>query len=411
MGGLKKLEVAEAFKPLFTRSARYLGAWGGRGSGKSHFFATLLVLRAMEQPGFRAVSCREIQKSIRFSARQLIADKIEALGVGSFFDVQEQVIRTPGNGVIIFQGLQDHTADSIKSLEGFDVAWIEEAQSVGVRSWRLLRPTIMRNDGAQIWASWNPENKADPVDLYFRHRDETEDADQRIVCVQANWRDNPWFSSGMDDERKDDLKRLDPAEYGHIWDGDYLTRSDALIFRDRVEYECDFSPPADARLFYGMDWGFATDPTAIVRCWIDRDILYIDYAEGAPGIELDDLPALIKRIPLADRWPIKGNSARPETISYLRNRCGFNIAPAAKWPGSVEDGIARLKGFAGIRVHKRAEKIAREFRTYSYKVDKRTGDILPKIEDANNHWIDAVRYALDGIITNKRTMPDFSAYA
>lgn len=404
-----RTETARVFQPLLqARNARYLGAWGGRGSGKSHFFAEHLVRRALSQPGFRAVCCREIQKSIRFSARQLIADKISRLGVSASFGVQEQLIRTPGDGMIIFQGLQDHTADSVKSLEGVDVAWLEEAQSVGARSWRLLRPTIMRNEGAQIWASWNPETPDGPVDGFFRNRAPT---DERVACVQAVWRDNPWFSENMEAERRDDLARLDPAEYAHIWEGAYLALSEALIFRDRVTYEGVFTPPSDARLYYGIDWGFATDPTALVRCWIDRDVLYVDYAEGAPGIELDDLPALIDSVPGARTWPLKGDGARPETISYLRNRCGIDIKAAAKWPGSVEDGVARLKGFARICVHERAEKIAREFRTYSYKVDKRTGDILPKIEDAHNHWIDALRYALDGVIVSKRRLPDFSAFA
>lgn len=401
-------EVCRAFAPLLNKQVRYLGAYGGRGSGKSHFFAEELVWRAYAKPGFRAVCAREIQKSIRFSSRQLIVDKINRYGLESAFDVQEQFIRTPGGGFIIFNGLQDHTSDSIKSLEGFDVAWIEEAQCIGVRSWELLRPTIMRNAGAQIWASWNPESPEDPVDQHYRGPGSE---DGSIICVQANWRDNKWFGEGMDEERRSDMRRMDPSKYEHIWEGGYLTISDALIFKGRVEYGCEFEAPDDARFYYGVDWGFSQDPTAIIRCFILNDILHIDYAEGGVGIELDNLPALFDRVPGTKAWPIKADNARPETISYLANRHGYRISGADKWKGSVEDGVTRLQAFSGIRVHHRAEKAAKEFRLYSYKVDRRTGDILPRIEDANNHWIDALRYALDGLIQNRRAMPDFSAFA
>ncbi|QCE35652.1 PBSX family phage terminase large subunit [Acetobacteraceae bacterium] len=398
-------KIARVFLPLLEREKRYLGAYGGRGSGKSTFFALFIVIRAVQQSGFRAVCIRETKESTKDSTQASIAKQIFALGVGHLFDIQNDKIKTPGGGVIIFQGLQEHNADSIKSLEDFDVAWVEEAQKIGLRSWRLLRPTI-RKPGSQIWASWNPENEHAAVDKFFRTG-----ADLRTACVKANYRDNPWFPKELDEDRKDDLKRMDPSEYAHIWDGEYLTISEAVIFKNRVLYEQDIEPPLNTRFYHGLDFGFANDPSAFVRCWIDNeDSLCIDVAEGKEGIEIDDLPNLLNTVETAKNWPIKADGARPETISYLARR-GFSISAAKKWQGSVEDGIERLKAFKCIKVSKKAEKIAREFRTYSYKVDKRTGDILPKIEDKNNHWIDALRYSLDGIITNKRTMPSFAKYA
>ncbi|QCE32881.1 PBSX family phage terminase large subunit [Acetobacteraceae bacterium] len=395
---------ARVFQPLLSSKARYLGAYGGRGSGKSHFFAGLLIKRALANPGYRAVCVREIQKSIRFSARQTLIDKIHDFGVGAHFEIQEQYIRTPGEGMIIFQGLQEHNADSIKSLEGFDLAWIEEAQSVGARSWRLLRPTI-RKAGSQIWASWNPEKPNNPIDNFFR-------ADQKtpnICTIEANWRDNPWFSEELNQERLLDYQRLDPAEYQHIWEGGYLTHSEALIFQKRLSFEEIFTPPEKARFYFGLDFGFANDPTALVRCWIVDHCLYIDHAEGAPHIELDHLPSFLKSVPETQNWPIKADCSRPETISYLARR-GFKISAAKKWPGSVADGISRLKAFKEIKIHKRAYKIAQEFQRYTYQTDRLTGDVLPLIEDKNNHWIDALRYALDGIIQNKRSMPKIQRF-
>ncbi|QCE34653.1 PBSX family phage terminase large subunit [Acetobacteraceae bacterium] len=393
--------AARVSQPLLTSKARYLGVYGGRSSGKSHFFAELLIKNALSRPGYRTVCVREIQKSIRFSARQTLIDKIHYLNLGAFFEIQEQFIRSPAGGMIIFQGLQDHNADSIKSLEGFDLAWIEEAQSISARSWRLLRPTI-RKTGSQIWASWNPERLDSPIDQFFRSPQAHEN--KNICAVEANWRDNPWFSEELSQERQLDALLLDPAHYQHIWEGGYLCHSEALIFQRNLFLEESFEPPHKIRFYFGMDFGFSQDPTAFIRCWIVKDSLYIDYAEGAQQIELDHLPSLLKTIPEAEKWPIKADSARPETISYLA-RQGFKISAAKKWAGSVEDGIARLKAFKEIHVHKRAYKIAKEFQSYAYQTNRLTGEILPLIEDKNNHWIDALRYGLDSFIQNQRHLP------
>ncbi len=389
------IETPRVYAPLLEPS-RYKGAHGGRGSGKSHFFAELMVERAYSEPGFRGVCIREIQKSIARSAKQLIEDKIQQLGVGGSFDVQRDVIRTPGGGNIIFQGMQNHTADSIKSLEGYDVAWLEEAQAISTRSLTLLRPT-MRKDGSEIWAAWNPETDEDPIDLLLRG--DNLDPKQRIV-VEANWRDNPWFPSVLEEERQSDLKyRRD--EYDHVWEGGYNTLKEAIIFRHRVVEE-EFDTPSDVRFYFGADWGFAADPSVLTRSFIQDDILHVDYEAFGYATEMDELPTLFRSIPGADGWPIKADGARPETISYMAKRHDFKISAAEKWPGSVEDGVSRLKAFRGIRVHPRCPNTAKEFRMYSYKVDRMTGDILPVIVDAWNHGIDSIRYALDGVIMNKR---------
>ena len=212
-----RIPTAEVFAPLLA-PARYKGAHGGRGSGKSHFFAEMLVEECLRFPGLRAVCVREVQKSLKDSAKKLIEDKIQTLGVGSLFDCQMAEIKTPGGGSILFQGMQDHTAETIKSLEGIDRAWVEEAQTMAETSWRMLRPTI-RKPGSEIWASWNPRLRTDPVDKFFRlDKHET----GRVLCVEANWRDNPWFPDELEEERQDDL-RNDKESVAHVWDGGYVT--------------------------------------------------------------------------------------------------------------------------------------------------------------------------------------------
>lgn len=384
------IPTARVFLPLLQPS-RYKGAWGGRGSAKSHFFAEALVEQAILEPGTRAVCIREIQKSLGQSVKRLIEDKISALGVASKFKVLETAIHTPGGGIITFQGMQNHTAESIKSLEGYRIAWVEEAQSLSERSLRLLRPTI-RLPNSELWFSWNPESPDDPVDDLLRGEKRIKDA----LVVNSNWRDNPWFPDVLREERLLDQAR-DPDGYDHVWEGGYLTISDAIIFRNRVVVK-DFETPKDARFFHGADWGFSQDPTVLIRAFVKDDCLFIDREAFGYGVELDETPALFDSIDTARKWPIKADCARPETISHVKRKGFPLIGPAEKWQGSIQDGITCLKSFKQIVVHTRCPHVAKEFRLYSFKVDRITGDILPIIVDKFNHGIDALRYALDGYI-------------
>jgi len=353
-------------------------------------------------PGTRAVCIREIQRSLKESSKRLVEDKIQKLGVGKRFRVLTDQIETPGGGLIIFQGMQNHTADSIKSLEGYDIGWVEEAQAISQRSLRLLRPTI-RKPGSEMWFSWNPENAEDPIDDLLRGPNKIKGA----TVVEANWKDNPWFPDVLRDEMLRDQERQ-TDDFDHVWGGGYLTIPHAVIFRGRVSVEAFETPPDVDRFFFGADWGFANDPTALIRSFIKDECLFIDYEAFGYHVELDDLPFLFEGgeasdgveyagIPGAREWPIKGDAARPETISYMRRK-GFNIEAAAKWDGSVKDGVAHLKGFKRIVIHERCAEMAREARLYSYKVDRVTGDVLPIIVDKHNHGWDATRYSLDGYI-------------
>jgi phage terminase large subunit len=213
-----ELATPEVFEPLL-EPARYKGAWGGRGSGKSHFFAEAIIEQALMFPGMRAVCIREVQNTLKESSKRLIEDKLieHSLGAVHGFKVFKDVIETPGDGVIIFNGMQDANAESIKSLEGFKIAWVEEAQTLSSRSLSLLRPTI-RGEDSELWFSWNARRKTDPVDMLLRGAELPTGA----VVVQANWRDNPFFPRVLEQERLDCL-RLQPDQYNHIWEGGYAT--------------------------------------------------------------------------------------------------------------------------------------------------------------------------------------------
>lgn len=427
-----RIQTPRAFYPLL-RPARYKGAYGGRGSGKSHFFAESLVEECVADPSTRAVCVREIQKDLSRSARQLVIDKIGHLGASAHFDVpgdREAEIHVLGRngartGVISFQGMQNHTAESIKSLEGYRIAWVEEAQSLSQRSLDLLTPTI-RVPGSQIWFSWNPKKKTDPVDAFMRHPDSANDPD--IACVEVNFDNNPWFGeTSLRRDMERDRSR-DPDKYAHIWRGRYESKSEARVFRNwRV---AEFDTPEDARFYFGADWGFSVDPTVLVRAFIRHSTLYVDREAHEIGCEIDATPFLFggcadqslielnreawislpakaklswQGIPGSRNWPVTADSARPETISYMQ-RHGFpRIQPAAKGKGSLEDGIEFLKAY-DIVVHPRCTNCIDELSFYGWKQDKLTNEILPELEDKKNHVIDAMRYAVENLRRSSYTL-------
>lgn len=398
-----QLKTAEVFEPLLV-PARYKGAHGGRGSGKSHFFAENLIETHLMRKT-RSVCLREIQLSLDQSVKRLLEDKIMEMGVSNYFKVYDRRIDTPGGGVIIFQGMQNHTATSIKSLEGFDIAWFEEAQSMSAFSLGLLRPTI-RKPGSEIWFSWNPDSEKDPIDKFLRGADRPKDA----IVVESNFRDNPWLPEVLRLEMLYDKMR-DPDRYAHVWLGKYRKASMARVFRNwKIE---DFETPKDARHMFGGDFGFSIDPTVLVRCHIVGRKLFFDYEAWKVGCEMDHTPALFAGsdtrdpprwanpfgwagIPEALRWPMRLDSANPQAISYLRNRGFSNITPSVKGQGSVEEGVTFLKSY-DIVVHSRCENLADEFATYSYRVDPKTEEVLPILEDKKNHGIDSGRYAVEPI--------------
>lgn len=380
------IPTAAVFEPLL-KPARYKGAHGGRGSAKSNFFADQWLEENIASK-LDFVCARETLKSLEFSVKKLLESKIATYNAGAYFEVQDRRIKSAHGGVTIFEGLQNHTSESIKSLDGFDRAWFEEAQNASDKSLTLLRPTI-RKPGSELWFSWNPDLSTDPIDVLLRGPTLPPGA----VVVEANYMDNPWLPEELRLEMEYD-KRRDPDKYAHVWLGKYRRNSELRVFRNwRVE---EFDTPADAVFRFGADWGFAIDPTTLVRCYIIGRTLYVDHEAYMVGCEIMDTPDLFMTVPEAEKWPIVADSARPETISHMRKNGFPKIMGAVKGPKSLEEGVEWLKTY-DIVVHPRCVHTIDELTLYSYKTDPLTGKVLPILEDKKNHVIDALRYACEGV--------------
>ena len=388
------IDFLEKLYFIITDKKRYKVAYGGRGSGKSYGFADACLLKALESK-IRILCARQLQTSIKDSVHKLLCDRINAHNLNAWFEITQQSIRCKNGSEFIFKGIQNNV-NEIKSMEGVDICWVEEAQSVSAESWDVLIPTI-RKENSEIWVTFNPDKEEDATYQRFVINP-PDDCITRLI----NYNDNKYFPEVLRREMEY-CRRISQADYEWIWLGKTRVQTDAQIFKGRyVVQEFDEAVPT-TRFFHGADWGFAKDPTTLVRCFIKNDCLYIDREAYGVGVELDETPQLFDSIETARRFPIKADCARPETISFM-HRKGFNITAAKKWSGSVEDGLAVLKSFAKIIIHPRCKHTADEFRLYSYKVDKNNGDILPIIEDKNNHCIDALRYALDGYIKGRGMM-------
>lgn len=387
------VKFPEPFQALF-KPSRYKNYHGGRGSGKSMNVARALVLKAYENK-LRILCCREVQNTIRDSVHKLIADQIEEMGFSQWFEITQTSIKGVNGSEFIFKGLR-FDPQGIKSTEGIDICWIEEAQTVSENSWSILIPTI-RKEGSEIWLTWNPLEENSPTYQRF-----IENPPPDCISEEVNYYDNPYFPDVLRQEMEW-LKQKDFAAYEHVWLGKPLTITDAVIFKGHYTVEAfpdDLWEKAE-RLFFGADFGFAADPSTLVRCFIYDRNLYVEHEAYGVGVEINELPAFYESVPESRKWQIWGDSSRPETISYLKKEGRFRIAGADKWQGSVEDGIAYLKSFDMIVIHPRCKHTAEEFRLYRYKIDKTTDEILPIVQDANNHTIDAIRYSLNGYIRRK----------
>lgn len=396
------LPIPAKLVPVFAKEGvRYRGAFGGRGSAKTRTFAMMSAVKAYqaaEQGISGVILCgREFMNSLEESSMEEVKQAIRSIPwLNDYFDIGEKYIRTKCKRVnYVFCGLR-HNLDSIKSKARILLAWVDEAESVSDLAWKKLRPTV-RESGSEIWVTWNPEKDGSATDKRFRKT-----PPKNSIIVEMNYNDNPWFPDVLEEERLDDLNSLEYSDYAWIWEGAYLENSDKQVLANKYvvkSFPDDLWQKAD-RLLFGADFGFAKDPNTLLRQFILNDCLYIEYELYGIGVELDHMPAFYDKIPESRKWPIKADSARPETISYLK-RQGFNISAAKKWQGSVEDGITHLRGFKQIIIHPRCKETAKEARLYSYKTDRITGEVLPVIEDKNNHCWDAVRYGLDGYITQK----------
>jgi phage terminase large subunit len=407
---------------LLSQASRFKCIYGGRGSGKSWAMADALIFIAhtglwpggnqqYEKPQKHLILCaREYQNSINDSVYRLLVNRIEEHGLTPFFDIQKTLITSLTTGSeFIFKGLH-HGIAEIKSLEGVTICWVEEAQGVSYESWRTLIPTVRSTPKitsaghtTEIWVSFNPYLEDDPTSIRF-----IVNPDPRALVQRMNWDDNEFFPADMEEDRRILLEQ-DPDAYEHVYNGAFLSLTNAMIFRGNYIIKAFDEPEKLDRVFLGLDLGYAESPNFGTRSYILDDCLYVTHEAFGRNVEIDDLPVFLDGgvskktgrvypgIPGARNWPIKSDASRPETISYIRRK-GFNIEAAKKWQGSVEDGIAHLKGFKKIIIHERCGHLAQEARLYKFKTDPKTGDILPLIEKKHDHGWDSIRYALDGYI-------------
>ena len=376
------LKVANVYKPLWKNAKRRNYIYGGRGSGKSHDVAEYCLFRAY-QSKIKVLCTRELQNSIADSVYSLLKNKITDMKLDFFFTVYKDRIVGNNGSEFIFKGIHNNVSE-IKSMENISIAWLEESQSLSRESIDVIVPTI-RAPGSILIFTFNPYKDNDPI--YMEMKNATEDD----LVIKANYTDNPWFPEELRLEMERD-KKNDYQKYLWVWEGECLGLSDAQIFRGKYVVE-NFETPKNADFHFGADWGFANDPTTLVRSFIVGNDLYIDMCAGKVGCDLEDTPSLFNEVQGSSIYPIYADSARPETISFMRSK-HYNVIAAEKWNGSVEDGIQYLRSFSCIHIHERCKAVAEEFDLYQYKVDRQTGEVLRIPVDKFNHYIDAIRYSL-----------------
>lgn len=383
-------------QPLFV-PYRYKCLWGGRGSGKSYAVADAFLITGLTRK-IRVLCAREFQVSIKESVHALLKERIEALKLEFFYTATRDAIVGVNGSQFIFKGVR-HNVQSIKSMAGLTHLWLEEAQTISDESWKVLIPTI-REEGSEIWVTFNPLHDTDPV-----WKELVEKSRSNAYVERVNWDRNPHFPKVLEAERLD-MAATDPDAYQHIWEGGFWQKSDAQVLNGKwvikeFEPEDSWSGP-----YLGADFGFAADPTTLVKLWICDRTLYVERESYAKGLELDYIAdRWTADIPGCDRWPIRADSARPDSISYLKRNGLPHIVGVKKGPGSVEDGIAHLRSYERIVIHPRCTHAAEEARLYSYKRDRLTGQVLPVLIDAHNHVIDGIRYSLSPLIRPRRQAP------
>lgn len=409
-----RIEIIPKLIPMFTvpyGSVDYRVVHGGRGSGKTLTMAKMVclqvVMMAAEGKSGSALCAREFLNSLEDSTLAEIKAAIESepILLAPWFQVGEKFVRTrnlPGRIDFVFIGLR-HNIDSLKSKARVLITWIDEAENVSEIAYRKLIPTVMRF-GGEIWVSYNPEDPESPTHQRLRKNESP-----RILIEQVNWSDNPWFPEALRREMEDDY-RFRPETAGHVWEGDFLTLTEAQVFSGKFRME-DVEPPANSTPYFGLDFGFSTDPFAAVRIYkIGRTLLWRREAYKK-GVLIHRLGYEVKK-GLGDdcvKYDITADSSRPDDIGYLKQPINVSggsvqlprVKPSVKGKGSVETGVEFIKSHENI-IHPDCPNTFKEFKLYSYKVDKQSGQILPVLVDAHNHAIDAGRYALEQIIRNQR---------
>lgn len=370
---------------------RYYVYYGGRGGGKTLNIGRALTIIATQKK-LRILCTREIQASIRDSVHSLIKSVIESDDtLSSLWKITDKNIICSNGSEFIFSGLY-RNIESIKSLDNIDICWIEEAENITQDSFEILDPTI-RNQNSKIIVSFNPNLEDD-----FIYQKFVLNPPKNALVQKVNWNNNPFFPPELETQRQQMMEQ-DYERYLWIWEGQTREIGDAQVFKDSFEIKDFVVDESFGEPLFGLDFGFAQDPTAANEIYIKDNNLYIYKEANKTGLELDKTADFLKlKMPKIADYILPADCSRPESINYLKRHGLEHIEAVSKWSGSIEDGISFIKSFEKVIIHKNCTNTATEFSKYSYKVDKRSGNILPKFEDKHNHHIDAIRYALVKLI-------------
>jgi len=381
------IDLAPKLVKFIGSNYRYNVMYGGRGGSKSWAIAVILLVKTLQSKCL-VLCAREIQNTIKDSVHRLLRSTVARYEWDSLFTIKKDEIVCNRTGAsFIFKGLSKNIQE-IKSTEGIDHCWIEEAHSISRESLDVLIPTV-RKENSQFWISYNPDNENDPI-----HHDFVVKTHPESLVENINYNDNPFFPKVLMREMEYD-KEFNYDKYLHVWEGQIKKVTESCVFKDKFTVQ-NFETRQGVEYYYGADWGFSNDPTCLVRCYVHDGFLYIDYEAHGVGVELDEIEQLFDSVPEARKYKIVGDSSRPDTISYL-NRKGFVIRPSRKGKNSIEDGIEFLKSFKKIIIHERCKNTIYEFKSYSYKKDKHTDEILPILIDKDNHIIDSLRYSTESL--------------
>ncbi len=364
----------------------YLFSYGGRGGGKTDFLCEALPLIGTQEP-VKILCVREFQNSIDDSVIAGLLEKMDE-HFPNFYRRVGNEIRGKNGTLFSFRGIGRNTL-SLKSLKGYKYCWVEEGDAISAFSWDILDPTIRLADSVMI-ISMNRNNEDSVLDRLFIQNEPP----PRTNIVKVNYTDNP-FPIPKLIEKAEHCRKVNFKAYQHIWLGELNKIDEAEVFHGKWRTE-KFETPEDAIFYHGVDWGFGAHPTAIVRCYIKENTLYIDKAGYYWRSDLEDLPELfIKDVPTSKTWRIIADSANPAEIRYIRNK-GFDVWGVKK--GTIESGIRYLRSYDCIVIHEDLKHLIAEAKNYKYKLDPKTGDVLPILIKEHDHGWDAIRYALSRLI-------------
>lgn len=403
MGPHKHLiDLSFRAKPIFEAVKRVFNTlYGGRSGRKTRDVVQILVEWARLEKHFIAC-CREVMNSLEDSSHKAISDEIRRRGLeGTEFRILNNEIRHLITGSrFVYKGLSG-TEGTNKGLEGVTICWVEEAENVSAKSWLELIPTVIRTDGAMFFVTFNTRYEDDPTYEKFVKPFELLNgfyADDRYLVSKYDYTENPHLNEEMRKEA-DELKNRDIELYRWIWKGEIKTISKERVIFDKCEVR-EFSPPSYIDKF-GIDFGF-NDPTAITRSFLHDDYLWIYEEWGGPSIDIDELRVILDQIDPDRVNYFSCDSADKATIKTLNNewkdvdgksKKGFACIAAKKPPGSVEAGIRWMRSLKGIIIHPRCTQTIEESKKWKWKVDKKTGEVLPVLVEGNDHRFDSVRYA------------------